>query len=136
MIFLQDSDFDATLGVSFKKILVTENPGIQDAENYALAEVKSYLSGRFDVAAIFTQTGGSRHQLIVKYVVDLVVYAAQSRLSPQNIPAWCKQNRDAAMQWLKMVANNELNPDLPKIPGSKPSGTFRFGGPKKITRRL
>lgn len=136
MIYLVDSDFDATLNAALKKILVTDNTSIQNAESYAIAEARSYLSGRFDVNSIFTQTGASRHQLLVKYVVDLTIYAAQTRISPQNIPAWCKTNRDTAMEWFRMVANNQLNPDLPLIPGSKPSGTFRFGGAKKVTRRL
>jgi hypothetical protein len=136
MIFLTTNDFDATLGASLKKILVTDNTSIQDAENYAISEARSYLSGRFDVANIFSQTGSSRNPMLIKYIVDLTIYAAQSKISPQNIPAWCKQNRDEALSWFKMVANNELNPDLPLIPGTKPSGTFRFGGAKKITKRL
>ena len=136
MIFLTTNDFDSTLNAALKATLVTNNASIQDAENYAIAEARSYLAGRFDVNTIFTQTGAGRDPILVKHIIDLTIYAAQTRLAPQNIPTWVKQNKDSAIQWLKMVANNELNPDLPTIPGKSNTGTFRFGGAKKVTRRF
>lgn len=136
MIFLTTNDFDSTLNEALKAVLVTNNASIQDAENYAIAEARSYLAGRFDVNTIFSQSGAGRDALLVKYIVDLTIYAAQTRLAPQNIPAWVKQNKDSAIQWFKMVANNELNPNLPTIPGMTNSGTFRYGGAKKVTRRI
>lgn len=136
MIFLTSTDFDSVLNAQLKKILVTDNTNIQQAESYAISQIRSYLAGRFNVASIFAQVGASRNPIIVRHVTNLTIYAAQSLISPQNIPAWCKQSRDESLDWLKMVASNELNPDLPLIPGATHSGTFRTGGTKKLTRRF
>ncbi len=136
MIFLTSEDFDTSLNAMLKKALVTDNPSIVSSEAFAISEVSSYLGGRFNTAQIFSAGGSARHPLIVQYVKDLTIYSAQAIISPQNIPNWCKTNRDTAMQWLKMVANNQLNPDLPLIAGEANRGTFRFGGQTKVTRRI
>ena len=135
MIFLQATDFDTVLNPQLKKILVTDNTALAEAVSFAITQMQNYLSGRFDVANIFGQSGTARNPVIVNYCVDLAVYRAMTLVSPQNIPTWVKQNRDSAIEGQKMEATNYLMPDLPIIPGTKNTGTMRFGGNKAVSKR-
>jgi hypothetical protein len=134
MIFLTDTDF--LLNAQLKAILVTNNADINTAEKFAIDEMSGYLSGRFNTAAIFAATGESREPSVVGHTAAMCLYHAQKKISPQNIPQWCKDDRNDAKQWATMILNNQLNPDLPLIASTTvDKGTFRFGGNKKVTHR-
>lgn len=134
MIFLTEDDF--ILQPQMKQILVTNNVQINTSEKYAIDEMSGYLSGRFNTAAIFGATGTSREPTVVRHTAALTLYHAQRLISPMNIPTWVKEGRDDARSWGDMVLNNQLNPELPLLEINNGSGTFRFGGAKKVTRRF
>jgi hypothetical protein len=57
----------------------------------------------------------SRNALVIRLMVDLVIYDLHSRLSPRNIPEHRIQRRDDVIKYLKDVANprSNVNPDFP-----------------------
>lgn len=59
----------------------------------------------------------SRNALIVRQMVDLVLYELHSRINPRNIPEHRIQRRDDAIKYLRDVADPRKNitPDLPLI---------------------
>ena len=134
MIFLTEADFIMQEGL--KTQLITNNPDIATAEKYAIDELSGYLSGRFDTAVIFAQTGTSREPSVVRHLAALTLHHIHRKISPQNIPIWVKDGRDDAKNWGEMIINNQLNPGLPLLPQTSGSGTFRFGGQKKVTQRF
>lgn len=135
MIFLATTDFDAVLKSQLKAAIVSSNEeATNQAERYAIAQITSYLSGRFDTVNIFNKSGLSRADIIVMYCVDMTLNHLYTQISPQNIPEYVSTRYKEAMDWLKMVANNQLNPDLPQLE-SEPTGTFRVGGETKVTRK-
>jgi phage gp36-like protein len=135
MIFLATTDFDTVLKGQLKAAIVTSNEETTNqAERYAIAQITSYLSGRFDTVNIFNKSGLSRPDIIVMYCVDMTLNHLYTQISPQNIPDYVSNRYKEAMDWLKMVANNQLNPDLPQLE-SEPTGTFRVGGETKVTRK-
>jgi len=59
--------------------------------------------------------GDQRNQVVVMYFVDLVIYHLHSSINPRNIPELRGIRYDAAIAWLKKVADAKLEPDLPKL---------------------
>lgn len=97
----------------------------------SVSEMKSYLSDRFDVNLIFGKSGDNRHPLILDFLKDITVYHLHSIYNPDKIPQIRKDRYDRAIQWLKDVAKDLINPDLPLINVSSPSGSIAFGSNKK-----
>jgi phage gp36-like protein len=135
MNFLVDTDFDAVLKAQLKASIITANSDSADqAERYAIAQITSYLAGRFDTVNIFNKTGTSRNDIIVMYCVDMCLNHLYTTISPQNIPQYVSNRYKEAIDWFKMVANNQLNPDLPVL-DTEPTGSFRVGGETKVTHK-
>lgn len=135
MIFLTEDDF--TIGEGLRKATITNNEFLSTAESFAISEMKSYLAGRFDAAAVFATSGTGRNGDVVRHTAALTLYHAQRKIAVQNIPQWARDGRDDAIRWGQMILNNQLNPDLPTKAGTKQAqGTFRYGGNTKVSTRL
>jgi len=59
--------------------------------------------------------GDTRNPLIVRYLVDLVVYELHSRIQPRMVPELRTTRRDDVITWLQGVANprNDMSPNFP-----------------------
>ena len=91
--------------------------------------MKSSLSGRYDVDAIFTATGAARNELILEYCIYIFLYRLHARINPRKVSSTVKENYREAMDWLKRVMNSEENPNLPVLPNDEiGSGSVRYGG--------
>jgi phage gp36-like protein len=79
----------------------------------AVEEIKSYLSQRYGVAAIFAQEGADRNALILENTKVITVWNI-IRLS--NVDAdynmW-RERYDRVIDWLKQVADEKISPELP-----------------------
>ena len=134
MIFLTDTDFGAQIRAEVLAIVRGTNTNQDTAELAAIAEMQSYLSGKYDVAQIFAASGTERNAQLVMYCVDILLYHIHSNITPKNVPDVREKRYNAAIAWLKLVASDKLNPDLPIIPGQE-SGEFSLGGNKKVSKR-
>ena len=99
------------------------------AEANALAEVASYLRGRFDVAAAFAASGPARNQQLVMLCVDVAIWHLVPRVAFRNVSEVRQIRYDAAIKWLTMAQNGKSNPDLPLYPTdpANPQRHSRFG---------
>ena len=120
LVFLTAADIRVNIRNEFYNFLRDDNPASDDeieanAESSAIAKMKSKLSGRFDVAAIFTATGPDRHPLILEYLVDIYLYRLHCRINPRKVPEHIKEKYNEALDWLDGVMDGSENPDLPAI---------------------
>lgn len=67
--------------------------------------------------ASYFSEGDARNPLLIRLLVDLVLYDIHSILSPRNIPEHRIQRRDDAVKYLKDVANprSNINPNFPLV---------------------
>jgi len=96
-----------------QQVIQSDTTILQQAQLMAQAEMSSYLKTRFDTAAIFAATGQQRNQAVVMYFMDITLYHLHSRVSPRNISKLRADRYQAAMEWLKMAAYGDIQPDLP-----------------------
>ena len=134
MIFLTDNDFGPQIRSEVLAIVRGTETNQETAERAAITEMQTYLQGKYDVAIIFGATGTDRNALIVMYCVDILLCHLHSNITPKNIPDLRVKRYNDAIAWLKLVASDKLNPDLPIIPGQE-SGEFTLGGNTKVSKR-
>lgn len=102
-------------------------------ESQAIAKVKSYLHGRFDVDAMYAQTGDNRNPLLVLHTINVFVYLLYRRINPRKMPDEVKDDHSESLEWLSMVASGKVNPAFTTLPEDTLStNDLRFGGPPAL----
>ena len=94
----------------------------------SISLMKGYLSARFDVLAIFEKTGADRDEVVLKMLKDIVLYGIYSLGNPQMMTKVVQDNKDGAMEWLKGVQAQKINPDLPSVDSANPVTYINSGG--------
>jgi len=83
---------------------------IDSSERQAIALVKSKLASRYDVAAIFAQTGAGRHDLIIRILTFIVIYDIISRNAARKVPEDIKEMWEWAMSTLEAIRDRKESP--------------------------
>lgn len=118
MAFLQDTDYSVLIRNEIKSLLEEENPADRlKAESMAIAQMKAYLSGRYDVDAIFIDPGtpDTRNMHIVMLAIDITLYHLYSSEAPGRMPEHRSNRYEDALSWLKDAARGNIKPDLPLL---------------------
>ena len=111
---------------------------VTSAIDTAVAEVKSYLANRYDVATIFAQSGTNRSALIVDHVKVCAVYHLLLLCNVDAIYERYEKAYDRSIDFLHKVADGLLSPDLPYLQTDtgSPAGTIQLHSNKKFTHSL
>jgi phage gp36-like protein len=136
--FIELTDYDASIHREILDALTREDNAIVEiCEDRAIAEMRGYLSRRYDVDAIFSATGSNRNQLILMMAIDMAVYHIFCIHNPQKISQTRKDRYDRAKEWLKQVADEEIGVDnAPLLPREERRNKDAFltrSNPKRAT---
>ena len=86
-------------------------------EDRTLAEMRGYLSRRYDCDRLFAATGQERNQLVLMMAVDITVYHIFCIHNPRNMSSVRKDRYDRAKEWLEAVADGNISIDgAPLLP--------------------
>lgn len=135
MSFLTTTDYKLLIEADIQAAITgADSDVITEAESTAQEEISSYLNQRFDVAAIFAATAGSRNKLLVTYMVDVSLYHIHARIRPRSMPEIRVTRYQDVINWLKMVASGKISPDLPRLEDTDGNvkTDFRFGSNTKF----
>lgn len=118
-MFITPDDYPALLRREIKHLLleddISQNTKLASAEQMAIAQIRNYLSGRYDVDSIFNATGNDRNSHIVMIVLDCTIYHLYTSVIPDKMSEIRSQRYGDAIEWLKAVASGKTIADLPKI---------------------
>lgn len=116
--FIQLEDYDASIHSEILGRLTRDDDAIVEiCEDRAIAEMRGYLSARYDVDAIFSAEGAARNQLILMMAIDIAVYHLFCIHNPKNMSQIRKDRYERAVEWLKQVAAFKITIDgAPKLP--------------------
>ncbi len=64
---------------------------------------------------LFWKTDDPRHELLVMYAVDMVLYHLHSLVNPRKIPDLRKERYKEAKAWLEQIAERNESPDFPEM---------------------
>lgn len=108
--FVQLSDYDASIHREILDALTRDDNSIVEiCEDRAIAEMRCYLSKRYDCDRIFSAAGEDRNQLILMMVLDIAVYHIFCIHNPQKLSQIRKDRYERAVEWMKAVANENIS---------------------------
>lgn len=124
--FVELTDYDASIHRDILDALVREDEAvIEVCEDRAIAEMRCYLSKRYDCDKIFSATGEQRNQLVLMMVIDIAVYHIFSIHNPQKLSQVRRYER--AVEWMKAVAAEEISIEgAPLLPPEERSQNSPF----------
>ena len=110
--FIELTDYDASIHREILDALVRDDETlIEICEDRAIAEMRGYLSRRYDCDQLFSATGSDRNQLVLMMAIDIAVYHIFCIHNPQKLSQIRKDRYNRAMEWLKQVAGEEISID-------------------------
>ena len=116
-MFLTTEDYTALIRNEIKDILLENysEAKLRVAQQMAIDQVKNYLSGRYDVAEIFSKEGAERNAHIVMLTLDCTLYHLYTSTVPKRMPEIRSVRYQDAIDWLKAVGSGEISANLPLI---------------------
>lgn len=137
--FINPEDYDASIHREILDALTREDDSLLEVcEDQAIAEMRGYLSPRFDCDRIFSATGGERHPLILMYAKDIALYHVFCIHNPQKVSKVRIDRYERSIEWLKGVSKYEISVEgLPAnaVGESGKASPFQMrSNPKRNTR--
>lgn len=116
--FIELKDYDASIHKEILDAVTREDEAVVEiCEDRAIAEMRCYLSKRYDCDKIFTATGEERNQLVLMMAIDIAIYHIISIHNPQSIKGIRKERYERAVEWMEAVANEDISIDgVPLLP--------------------
>ena len=116
--FIELTDYDASIHREILDAVTREDESVVEiCEDRAVAEMRCYLSRRYDCDKIFTATGDKRNQLVLMMAIDIAIYHIFCIHDPRKLSPMRKERYERAVEWLKAVAAEEISVDgLPLLP--------------------
>lgn len=138
--FVQIEDYDASVHREILDALVRDDDSLVEiCEDRAIAEMRCYLSKRYDCDAIFSASGTERNQLVLMMVIDIAVYHIFCIHNPQKLSQIRKDRYERAVEWMRAVADEEISIDgVPLLPEDERAAkaSLMFKSNRKRVNRL
>lgn len=138
--FVNIEDYDASVHRDILDALVRDDQTLVEiCEDRAIAEMRCYLSKRYDCDAIFSASGEDRNQLILMMVIDIAVYHIFCIHNPQKLSQIRKDRYERAVEWMRAVADEEISIEgVPLLPEDERAAkaSLMFKSNRKRENRL
>ena len=124
-MFVEKTDFYSQIYQETLDTIIRNQENIIATEvDKAMKLIESYLSPRYDVAAIFSAVGTSRNSMIVAFVIDIALYNIHCIHDPVMIPEIRVKRYDDVLKRLNEIKKQQMQPDLPTAHTSKPETNY------------
>ena len=115
--FITLEDYDASIHQEILDALIRSDKQIVEiCEDRAIAEMRGYLSERYDCGKVFAAVGEDRNQLVLMMAIDIAIYHIFSIHNPRNMSQIRSDRYERAIEWLKGVRKGDITVEgLPEI---------------------
>lgn len=115
--FINKEDYGASIHAEILDSLTRSDAQvIEICEDRAIAEMKGYMSARYDMEKAFAERGESRNQMLLMMALDIAIYHIFCIHNPRNIGQIRTDRYKRAIEWLKGVQRGDVVVDgLPPI---------------------
>lgn len=130
--FIKEDDYGMLIKSEIQAILVTgyDDPKLVQAEQTAIAQMRNYLCGRYNIEKIFDAE--QRDEFIVMTLIDIALYHLYSSKAASKLPEHRSQRYEDALTWLKGASKGTMSVNLPEKETTEAySGDVRIRSHKK-----
>lgn len=137
--FINPEDYDASIHQEILDALIrSDKQIIEICEDRAIAEMRGYLSTRYDCDRVFSEEGTNRNQLVLMMALDIAIYHIFSIHNPRNMSQIRADRYERAVEWLKGVRKGDISVDgLPEVEPEAKDAVAQFqmrSNPKRNNR--
>lgn len=114
--FIEDTDYDMQIKQEILALIKgTDNAKLLRAEGTAVKQVLNWLSGRYDMQTVMSETSDDRDQWLITLIIDITLYHLYSQTGHKDVPTHRAQRYQDALDWLKMAGTGEIGTTLPPL---------------------
>ena len=115
--FITTEDYNASIHQEILDAVIrSDSTIIEVVEDRAIAEMRGYMSRRYDCDKIFNATGEERHQLVLMMAIDIAIYHLFCIHNPRMMSEVRVERYERAIMWLEGVRKGDITVDgLPEV---------------------
>lgn len=115
--FITTEDYNASIHQEILDAVIrSDSTIIEVVEDRAIAEMRGYMSRRYDCDKIFNATGDERHQLVLMMAIDIAIYHLFCIHNPRMMSEMRVERYERAIKWLEGVRKGDITVDgLPEV---------------------
>ena len=115
--FITTEDYNASIHQEILDAVIrSDSTIIEVVEDRAIAEMRGYMSRRYDCDKIFNATGEERHQLVLMMAIDIAIYHLFCIHNPRMMSEVRVERYERAIKWLEGVRKGDITVDgLPEV---------------------
>lgn len=115
--FITPEDYDASIHQEILDALIRSDRQIVEiCEDRAIAQMRGYLSGRYDCERLFSAQGDLRNQLVLMMALDISIYHIFCIHNPRSMSQIRIDRYERAIDWLKGVRSGDISVEgLPEV---------------------
>ena len=115
--FITTEDYNASIHQEILDAVIrSDSTIIEVIEDRAIAEMRGYMSRRYNCDKIFNATGDERHQLVLMMAIDIAIYHLFCIHNPRMMSEVRVERYERAIKWLEGVRKGDITVDgLPEV---------------------
>lgn len=115
--FITTEDYNASIHQEILDAVIRSDETIVEVvEDRAIAEMRGYMSRRYDCDKIFSTEGEQRHQLVLMMAIDITIYHLFCIHNPRMMSEIRVERYERAIKWLEGVRDGNITVDgLPEV---------------------
>lgn len=115
--FITTEDYNASIHQEILDAVIRSDETIVEVvEDRAIAEMRGYMSRRYDCDKIFSAEGEQRHQLVLMMAIDIAIYHLFCIHNPRMMSEIRVERYERAIKWLEGVRDGNITVDgLPEV---------------------
>ena len=115
--FITTEDYNASIHQEILDAVIRSDATIIEViEDRAIAEMRGYMSRRYDCDKIFSTEGEQRHQLVLMMAIDITIYHLFCIHNPRMMSEIRVERYERAIKWLEGVRDGNITVDgLPEV---------------------
>lgn len=115
--FITTEDYNASIHQEILDAVIRSDATIVEVvEDRAIAEMRGYMSRRYDCDKIFSAEGEQRHQLVLMMAIDITIYHLLCIHNPRMMSEIRVERYERAIKWLEGVRDGNITVDgLPEV---------------------
>ena len=126
--FITTEDYNASIHQEILDAVIRSDSAIIEVvEDRAIAEMRGYMSRRYDCDKVFSAEGEERNELVLMMAIDIAIYHLFCIHNPRMMSEIRVERYERAIKWLEGIRKGDITVDgLPEVENEVKDSTSQF----------